>query len=74
MPHESLKTYLDGVERAILQQAHVYVERYVEEILTAERVNLRIRLRTEHGHLLEIHEAVIWEKGVLVHLDVEVVT
>ena len=69
MLHDALKTYLDGVELAIVQQRHVYVERYVEEVLTPKRVNLRIRLRTERGNLLEINEAVIWEKGGLRHLD-----
>jgi hypothetical protein len=69
MLHDALKAYLDGVEQAIVRQAHVYVERYVEEILTPERANLRIRLRTERGHLLEIHEAVIVSEGHLAHLD-----
>lgn len=69
MLHDALKTYLEGVELTIVQQAHVYVERYIEEVLTPERVNLRIRLRTERGYLLEINEAVIWEKGGLRHLD-----
>ena len=69
MLHDALKNYLDSVEQAIAQQTHVYVERYVEEVLTPERANLRIRLRTKRGHLLEIHEAVIWEKGALMHLD-----
>jgi hypothetical protein len=69
MLHELLRTYLDGVELAISQEPRVYAERYIEEILTPDRVNVRIRLRTEHGYLLEIHEAVIQENEVLVHLD-----
>ncbi len=69
MRHDTLKNYLDGVEQAILQCSHVYVERYVEEILTRERANLRIRLRTENGYLLEIHEAVVIADDKLVHLD-----
>ena len=47
----------------------VYVERYSEEILTPERVNLRIRLRFAQGCLLEIHEAVIVVGQSLQHLD-----
>jgi len=69
MLHDKLKAYLNVVEQAILQTSHVYVERYVEEILTSERINLRIRLRAENGHLLEIHEAVVIADGELVHLD-----
>ena len=69
MLHEKLKDYLNAVEQAILQTNHVYVERYVEEILTSERINLRIRLRAENGDLLEIHEAVVIADGELVSLD-----
>ena len=69
MLHDALKNYLDSVEQVILQCGHVYVEHYVEEILTPERVNLRIRLRTTNGDLLEIHEAVVIVDDKLVHLD-----
>ncbi|MDD5034295.1 MAG: DUF6516 family protein [Methylococcaceae bacterium] len=69
MLHDALRTYLDGVEQAILSYGHAYVERYTEEILTPKRVNLRIRLRTEQGYLLEIHEAVIITDGTWAHLD-----
>lgn len=69
MLHDALKTYLEGIETVIVQAAHVHVERYVEEILTPERMNLRIRLRIANGHLLEIHEAVVVADGAFVHLD-----
>ena len=69
MLHDALKNYLNSVEQAILQCGHVYVEHYVEEILTPERVNLRIRLRTTNRNLLEIHEAVVIVDDKLVHLD-----
>jgi len=68
MLHDALKHYLDSVEQAILE-CEAHVERYVEEILTPERANLRIRLRAENGHLLEIHEAVVVVDGQLIHLD-----
>jgi hypothetical protein len=69
MLHELLKDYLDAVEQAALSCDGVYVERYIEEILTPERVNLRLRLRFDKGYLLEIHEAVIIANQNLVHLD-----
>ena len=69
MLHEILSDYLEKVTQAILQCRDAYVERYVEEILTPERVNLRIRLRFDQGHLLEINEAVVVEDNSLVSLD-----
>ena len=68
MLHEILSDYLEKVTQAILQCRDAYVERYVEEILTPERVNLRIRLRFDQGHLLEINEAVVVEDNSLVSL------
>ena len=69
MLHEVLKNYLDDVEQAILKCCYAHVERYVEEILTPERVNLRIRIRSANGNLLEIHEPVVIADGKLAHLD-----
>lgn len=69
MLHEALAGYLERVEQAILRCRRAYVERYVEEVIAPERVNLRIRLRFEQGHLLEINEAAIVEDDSLVLLD-----
>ena len=69
MLHEALAGYLEKVEQAVLRCRSAYVERYVEEVITPERVNLRIRLRFEQGHLLEINEATIVEENSLVLLD-----
>ncbi len=69
MPHKVLADYLERVEQAILKCGHAYVERYTEEIITSERANLRIRIRFEKGHLLEINEAVVVQNGVIASLD-----
>ncbi len=69
MLHKKLESYLNSIELAILECDNVYVERYTEEILTPERVNLRIRLRFSQGYLLEIHDAVIIHNQQLEHLD-----
>ena len=69
MLHEALAAYLEKVEHAILRCRSAYVERYVEEVITSERANLRIRLRFEQGHLLEINEAAIVEEDSLALLD-----
>lgn len=47
----------------------VYVERYVEEVLTPQRATLRIRVRFSEGQLLEINEAIVVEEEVLMWLD-----
>lgn len=69
MQHKVLANYLEQVEQAILKCSHAYVEHYTEEIITPERANLRIRIRFENGHLLEINEAVVVQNGVIVSLD-----
>jgi Family of unknown function (DUF6516) len=69
MLHEALAQYLARVEEAILRCSTAYVERYTEEILTPQRVNLRIRLRFAQGHMLEMNEAVIVVEDKLVPLD-----
>jgi hypothetical protein len=51
-----LSNYLERVEQTIQQCSNVYVERYEEEILTPTRANLRIRLRFNQTHLLEISD------------------
>lgn len=69
MPPSVLTDYLDAVEQAVSLLENVYVENYVEEILTATRANLRIRLRFSKGCLLELNEAVIVDANNLVSLD-----
>lgn len=64
LPHESLERYFADVEASVAQLP-AYTESYVEEILTAERANLRIRIRFANGALLEINEALIIENGAL---------
>lgn len=59
MLHERLADYLAEVEGAVRALADGYVERYEEEILTPERVNLRLRIRFASGYLLEVSEAVV---------------
>ena len=59
MLHERLADYLAEVEAAVRALADGHVERYEEEILTPERVNLRLRIRFASGYLLEISEAVV---------------
>ena len=69
MLHSRLIDYLERVEEAVRQCSHAYVEQYTEEILTPERANLRIRIRFERGHLMEINEATVVVEDTLVPLD-----
>jgi hypothetical protein len=69
MLHKALAYYLNRVEQAVLSCNNVYVERYTEEILTPERANLRIRIRFDQGHLLEINEAIVIADGQISPLD-----
>ncbi|MEQ8540935.1 MAG: DUF6516 family protein [Coleofasciculus sp. D1-CHI-01] len=69
MLHKALVDYLENVEQTLIALEDAYVERYVEEILTPQRVTLRIRVRFAAGHLLEINEAMVVETNTLVWLD-----
>lgn len=69
MRHRLLTDYLDRVEQVVASCDGAYVERYVEEVLTPERANLRIRIRFERGHLLEINEAIVVAADELTWLD-----
>jgi len=63
-----LERYLKDVEFAIRGLEGAYVERYEEEILLTNRVNLRIRVRFLSGYLLELNEAIVVESGYIRHL------
>jgi hypothetical protein len=69
VPPNPLSEYLDRVERALSEYESVYVERYEEEILTPRRTNLKIRLRFNGTHLLEINEAIVSNDNKLEFLD-----
>ena len=65
--YELLEDYLSLIEAAVVALP-VYAVSYVEEIITSERINLRIRLRFESGNLLEINEAVTVKADTLAAL------
>lgn len=69
MLHEQLKEYLSEIENAVVLLEDIYIERYEEELISKDRVNLRIRVRFSRGQLLEINEAVIIENNRIQHLN-----
>ena len=56
--HSLLSDYLDRIE-VVVTELPAYAEKYVEEIVTSERINLRLRLRFDNGNLLEVNEAIV---------------
>jgi hypothetical protein len=68
MLRDYLSIYLESVEGEVKKLQGVYVERYEEEILAGNRINVRIRIRFQSDHMLEINEAVIGERNQIVHL------
>jgi len=48
-----LSRYLRDVEAEIRKLKGAYIERYEEEIVAADRLNLRIRVRFQSGYMLE---------------------
>jgi len=65
---ELLSQYLGDVAAVVRKLKDAKVERYEEEILAANRVNLRIRIRFLSGYLLELNEAAIIESEHIRHL------
>ena len=63
-----LSQYLGDVAAEVRELEDAKVERYEEEILAANRVNLRIRVRFLSGYLLELNEAAIVEAEHIRHL------
>ncbi len=63
-----LSQYLGDVAAEVRELEDAKVERYEEEILAANRLNLRIRIRFLSGYLLELNEAAIVEAEHIRHL------
>lgn len=68
MPVDPVLKYLSDVEVSFSNLESGYIERYEEEILTPERVNLRIRVRFPNGCMLEWNEAFKAERENITHL------
>ena len=68
-PHRLIEKHLAAVEQALDQMSDIRVDRYLEEALTSERMNLRIRIRFADGNLLEVNEALEIQSQVLVWVD-----
>ena len=66
---EALEGFLGSVDRALKETLKdCYVEKYEEEILASNRVNLRMRIRFHSGKLLEINDALTIQGKKMIHL------
>ncbi|MFZ4792220.1 MAG: toxin TumE [Candidatus Competibacteraceae bacterium] len=66
MLHKRLADYFSAIESAVQRLTDERdIERYEEEVLTPDRVNLRLRLRFANGRLLEVSEALVATAGGL---------
>ena len=63
-----LENYLSDIESAIRRLIGAYIERYEEEVMNSDRVNIRIRIRMANESLLEINEAVVADSNRIRHL------
>ena len=68
MLHESLADYLQYVERLLLQLDGLYVDSFSHEAVSSARINIRFRLKSNLGHLLDVGEALgLREDGLTFH-------
>ena len=68
-PHRLIETHLAIVEQTLNQMPDIRIDRYIEEVLTSERMNLRIRIRFANRNLLEVNEALQVQSQTLVWVD-----
>ncbi len=52
---DALSQYLAQIEASVRTLKNAYIERYEEEIITTDRINLRVRIRFQNGYLLEMN-------------------
>ena len=69
MLHRLIEAHLNAVEKALDQLSDIRVDRYIEEALSSQRMNFRIRIRVSNGNLLEVNEALQIESNILVWVD-----
>ena len=64
-----LRDYLAQIQQAVSAFPGTHIEEYREQLLTATRANLCIRLHLADNSLLEISEALVVEAGALTWLS-----
>ena len=64
----ALEKYLSDLEMATRGFIDAYIERYEEEVISSDRINVRIRIRMANEFLFEINEAVVADSNRIRHL------
>jgi predicted ester cyclase len=65
----TLSAYFDDVEQQLLTLPNLYFEQFNVTILTAERANLKLRIRFKGKYLLAISEAIVIADGQITQID-----
>lgn len=69
MSRSALLAYFEGIEQQLFALSNLYVEQFDATILTAERANLKLRLRFKGRYLLAISEALQVVDGQITQID-----
>jgi hypothetical protein len=69
MSRELLTAYLEEIEQSSSDLPELYVEQFSATILTADRANLKLRIRFKRRHLLAISEALQVVSERVTHID-----
>ncbi len=69
MSRSVLLAYFEDIEQQLFALSNLYVEQFDATILTAERANLKLRLRFKGRYLLAISEALQVVDGQITQID-----
>lgn len=69
MSRDILIIYFDDIDQQLLTLPNLYVEQFNFTILTAERANLKLRIRFKGKYLLAISEAIFVVDGQITQID-----
>lgn len=69
MSRSALRAYFYDIEQQLFTLPDLYVEQFNATILTAERANLKLRLRFKGKYLLAISEALQIVDGQIMQID-----
>jgi hypothetical protein len=69
MSPNPIDRYLQALQTNLEARQNLDIEQYQIVRLTADRANLKLRIRTRDRHLLSISEAIVNDRGTLKRLD-----
>jgi Family of unknown function (DUF6516) len=69
MSRKVIQDYLEEIEQLLLNFSNTYIEEYNAVILTAERANLRLRVRFALKYLLAVTEVLVVVDNQITYID-----